>query len=148
MDFGIICLPSVENRKDIAFAEANGFTHGWLGDSQMVWADVFQCLALCANDTRKIKLGTNVTNPSSRIAPVTACNFATLNQLAPGRVIMGIGICSLFQPISSDEIRQLGARGWSQWEYHDRVQGRHRGETRCPLRSRDVHAAYKDVFLP
>ena len=40
---------------------------------------------------RKIKLGTNVTNPSSRIAPVTACNFATLNVLAPGRVIMGIG---------------------------------------------------------
>jgi 5,10-methylenetetrahydromethanopterin reductase len=46
---------------------------------------------LCANDTSKIKLGTNVTNPSSRIAPVTACNFATLNVLAPGRVIMGIG---------------------------------------------------------
>jgi alkanesulfonate monooxygenase SsuD/methylene tetrahydromethanopterin reductase-like flavin-dependent oxidoreductase (luciferase family) len=91
MDFGIICLASVESRKDIAFAEANGFTHGWLADSQMVWADVFQCLALCANDTTKIKLGTNVTNPSSRIAPVTACNFATLNQLAPGRVIMGIG---------------------------------------------------------
>jgi hypothetical protein len=47
---------------------------------------------LCANDTSKIKLGTNVTNPSSRIAPVTACNFATLNALAPGRVvIIGIG---------------------------------------------------------
>ena len=91
MDFGIICLASVESGEDIAFAEANGFTHGWLADSQMVWADVFQCLALCANDTSKIKLGTNVTNPSSRIAPVTACNFATLNRLAPGRVIMGIG---------------------------------------------------------
>ena len=48
-------------------------------------------LALAANDTTKIKLGTNVTNPSSRIAPVAACNFATLNVLAPGRVIMGIG---------------------------------------------------------
>ena len=90
MDFGIVCLASVESRKDIAFAEANGFTHGWLADSQMVWADVFM-LALCANDTSKIKLGTNVTNSSSRIAPVTACNFATLNVLAPGRVIMGIG---------------------------------------------------------
>ena len=41
MDFGIVCLASVESRKDIAFAEANGFTHGWLADSQMVWADVF-----------------------------------------------------------------------------------------------------------
>jgi alkanesulfonate monooxygenase SsuD/methylene tetrahydromethanopterin reductase-like flavin-dependent oxidoreductase (luciferase family) len=84
MDFGMIWLASVDVRKEVAFAEANGFTHAWLGDSQMVWADVYQCLALCANDTSKIKLGTNVTNPSSRIAPVTACNFATLNALAPG----------------------------------------------------------------
>ena len=91
MDFGIVCLTSVDSRKDVAYAEAKGFTHAWLADSQMVWADVFQCLALCANDTSTIKLGTNVTNPSSRIAPVTACNFATLNVLAPGRVIMGIG---------------------------------------------------------
>jgi 5,10-methylenetetrahydromethanopterin reductase len=91
MDFGIISLARVDSRKDVAFAEASSFTHAWLADSQMVWADVYQCLALCANDTSKIKLGTNVTNPSSRIAPVTACNFATLNVLAPGRVIMGIG---------------------------------------------------------
>jgi 5,10-methylenetetrahydromethanopterin reductase len=91
MDFGIVCLTGVGSRKDVIYAEAKGFTHAWLADSQMVWADVFQCLALCANDTRTIKLGTNVTNPNSRIAPVTACNFATLNMLAPGRVIMGIG---------------------------------------------------------
>jgi 5,10-methylenetetrahydromethanopterin reductase len=91
MDFGILCAASVDSWKDVAFAESNGFTHGWIADSQMVWADPYQCLALCAINTRTIKLGTNVTNPSSRIAPVTACNFATLNALAPGRVIMGIG---------------------------------------------------------
>jgi 5,10-methylenetetrahydromethanopterin reductase len=91
MDFGILCLANVETWKDVAFAESHGFTHAWIADSQMVWADPFQCLALCAINTRTIKLGTNVTNPSSRIAPVTACSFATLNALAPGRVIMGIG---------------------------------------------------------
>jgi 5,10-methylenetetrahydromethanopterin reductase len=91
MDFGILCAASTDGWKDVAFAETNGFTHAWMADSQMVWADPFQCLALCAVNTRTIKLGTNVTNPSSRIAPVTACNFATLNALAPGRVIMGIG---------------------------------------------------------
>ncbi len=91
MDFGIIFLSSVESCKEAAFAEAKGFTHAWFGDSQMVWADVYQCMALSATTTKTIKLGTNVTNPSSRIAPVTACNFATLNVLAPGRVIMGIG---------------------------------------------------------
>ena len=91
MDFGIICAANVGCRAEVALAEDRGFTHAWLADSQMVWADVFQCMALCANDTKTIKLGTNVTNPSSRIAPVTACNFATVNVLAPGRVIMGIG---------------------------------------------------------
>jgi 5,10-methylenetetrahydromethanopterin reductase len=91
MDFGILSLASVDIWRDIAFAESNGFSHAWVADSQMVWADPYQCLALCAVNTRTIKLGTNVTNPSSRIAPVTACNFATLNALAPGRVIMGIG---------------------------------------------------------
>jgi alkanesulfonate monooxygenase SsuD/methylene tetrahydromethanopterin reductase-like flavin-dependent oxidoreductase (luciferase family) len=91
MDFGVIFLSHVECYKEAAFAESKGFTHAWFGDSQMVWADVYQCMALCATKTTTIKLGTNVTNPSSRIAPVTACNFATLNVLAPGRVIMGIG---------------------------------------------------------
>lgn len=91
MDFGIIFLSHVESYKEAALAETQGFTHAWFGDSQMVWADVYQCMALCATKTTTIKLGTNVTNPSSRIAPVTACNFATLNVLAPGRVIMGIG---------------------------------------------------------
>ena len=91
MDFGVIFLSHIESYKEAAFAESKGFTHAWFGDSQMVWADVYQCMALCATKTATIKLGTNVTNPSSRIAPVTACNFATLNVLAPGRVIMGIG---------------------------------------------------------
>ncbi|MBF6558890.1 MAG: LLM class flavin-dependent oxidoreductase [Candidatus Binataceae bacterium] len=91
MDFGVIFLSHVESYKDVMFAESKGFSHAWFGDSQMVWGDVYQCMALCAAKTSTIKLGTNVTNPSSRIAPVTACNFATLNVLAPGRVIMGIG---------------------------------------------------------
>ena len=91
MDFGVIFLSHVDSYKHVALAESQGFSHAWFGDSQMVWADVYQCMALCAANTTTIKLGTNVTNPSSRIAPVTAGNFATLNVLAPGRVIMGIG---------------------------------------------------------
>ena len=91
MDYGAIFLSHVGSYKDVMLAEEKGYTHAWFGDSQMVWGDVYQCMALCATHTSKIKLGTNVTNPSSRIAPVTACNFGTLNVLAPGRLIMGIG---------------------------------------------------------
>jgi 5,10-methylenetetrahydromethanopterin reductase len=36
-------------------------------------------------------LGTLVAIPSNRIAPVTASAVATLNALAPGRIILGIG---------------------------------------------------------
>jgi alkanesulfonate monooxygenase SsuD/methylene tetrahydromethanopterin reductase-like flavin-dependent oxidoreductase (luciferase family) len=91
MDYGFAFLSAVDIHKDVVLAERKGFTHAWLYDTQMICADVFQCLALCAAKTKKIKLGTNVTNPLSRIAPVTANNFATLNLLAPGRAIMGIG---------------------------------------------------------
>src|ERR1700730_11151075 len=91
MDYGFAFLSAVDIHKDVALAERKGFTHAWLYDTQMICADVFQSLALCATKTRKIKLGTNVTNPLSRIAPVTANNFATLNLLAPGRTFMGIG---------------------------------------------------------
>ena len=91
MDFGFAFLSTVDIPDDVAFAESVGFTHAWLYDTQMICADVYQCLALCTTKTNKIKLGTNVTNPSSRIAPVTANSFATLNLLAPGRIIMGIG---------------------------------------------------------
>ncbi|MCC7121283.1 MAG: LLM class flavin-dependent oxidoreductase [Gammaproteobacteria bacterium] len=91
MDYGFAFLSTVDIADDVALAEREGFTHAWLYDTQMICADVFQCLALCSQKTHTIKLGTNVTNPSSRIAPVTANSFATLNLLAPGRVIMGIG---------------------------------------------------------
>jgi alkanesulfonate monooxygenase SsuD/methylene tetrahydromethanopterin reductase-like flavin-dependent oxidoreductase (luciferase family) len=91
MDYGLAFLSAVDIHREAVQAEERGFTHMWLYDTQMVCADPFPCLALCAGKTKKIRLGTNVTNPKSRIAPVTACNFATLNQLAPGRVVMGIG---------------------------------------------------------
>ncbi|HJP36051.1 MAG TPA: LLM class flavin-dependent oxidoreductase [Gammaproteobacteria bacterium] len=91
MDYSFAFLSTIDIADDVAFAERRGFTHAWLYDTQMICADVYQCLALCATKTNTIKLGTNVTNPASRIAPVTANSFATLNLLAPGRVIMGIG---------------------------------------------------------
>jgi 5,10-methylenetetrahydromethanopterin reductase len=81
----------VDIHKDVELAEGKGFSHAWLYDTQMICADVFQCLALCTAKTKKIKLGTNVTNPLSRIALVSANKFAILNLLAPGRAIMGIG---------------------------------------------------------
>ncbi|MCS6924879.1 MAG: LLM class flavin-dependent oxidoreductase [Candidatus Binatia bacterium] len=91
MDFGFVFFGSVQVYPDVAFAERRGFTHAWLYDSQMLASDVYAALALCAVNTKKIFLGPGVTNPSSRIAPMTACAIASINALAPGRVILGIG---------------------------------------------------------
>ena len=91
MDYGI-AIPSYINAwKDVQAAEKAGFTHAWFFDSQLIYSDVWATMALAAQNTKKIKLGTLVAIPSNRIVPVTAAAAATINKLAPGRVIVGIG---------------------------------------------------------
>jgi len=91
MDFGFVFFGSVQIYPEVVLAEKRGFTHAWLYDSQMLASDVYAALALCAAYTQKIFLGPGVTNPASRIAPMTACAIASINALAPGRTILGIG---------------------------------------------------------
>ena len=91
MQFAIAYPAKPDAWKDLVVAEQNGFTHAWLFDSQMLYSDVYACLALAAEHTTSIVLGTGVAIPSSRIAPVTAHSIATINQMAPGRVILGLG---------------------------------------------------------
>jgi alkanesulfonate monooxygenase SsuD/methylene tetrahydromethanopterin reductase-like flavin-dependent oxidoreductase (luciferase family) len=92
MDFGVcvlskpdLCAPQAQ------LAEDCGFTHVWVSDTQMMAGDPYLCLGLIAQQTKRVKLGTGVAVVGTRIAPVTANSIATLNQLAPGRVILGIG---------------------------------------------------------
>lgn len=91
MEFGIAYAARPDAWKDAIIAEDNGFTHCWFYDSQMIYSDVYVCMALAAERTKKIKLATGVAIPSNRIPPVTAHSIATINQLAPGRAILGIG---------------------------------------------------------
>jgi len=91
MEFGISYPARPDAWKDLVIAEDHGFTHCWFYDSQMIYSDVYACMALAAEHTTKIKLATGVAIPSNRIAPVTAHSIATINQLAPGRAILGIG---------------------------------------------------------
>ena len=91
MDYGIALVPSPDCWKVVKRAEELGFTHAWFYDSQMLYSDVFSCMALAAANTSRIKLGTGVLIPTNRIAPMAACGFGTLNQIAPGRIIFGVG---------------------------------------------------------
>jgi 5,10-methylenetetrahydromethanopterin reductase len=91
MNLGIAFPSYIDAWKDCEVAEASGFTHAWFYDTQLLCSDVYATMALAAEHTKTMKLGTLVAIPSNRIAPVTASAVATINALAPGRVILGIG---------------------------------------------------------
>jgi alkanesulfonate monooxygenase SsuD/methylene tetrahydromethanopterin reductase-like flavin-dependent oxidoreductase (luciferase family) len=57
----------------------------------MLYSDIYATMALVAEHTNHIKIGTGIAVPSNRIAPVTAHSIATISQLAPGRTMLGIG---------------------------------------------------------
>jgi alkanesulfonate monooxygenase SsuD/methylene tetrahydromethanopterin reductase-like flavin-dependent oxidoreductase (luciferase family) len=72
-------------------AEELGFSSFWVYDTPMLHGDPFVALSLCAKVTSRIKLGLGVTSPALRSIPAAASAFASLNALAPGRIICGIG---------------------------------------------------------
>jgi alkanesulfonate monooxygenase SsuD/methylene tetrahydromethanopterin reductase-like flavin-dependent oxidoreductase (luciferase family) len=85
----VAAQPGVE---DLAVqAEELGLRSFWVNDSPMVHGDPFVALSLCAKATRRIRLGIGVTSPALRSAPAAASAFASLNALAPGRIICGVG---------------------------------------------------------
>jgi 5,10-methylenetetrahydromethanopterin reductase len=81
--------PGVEDLA--ARAEELGFSSFWVYDTPMVNGDPFIALALCAKATSRIKLGIGVTSPALRSSPAAAAALSSLNAIAPGRVICGIG---------------------------------------------------------
>jgi 5,10-methylenetetrahydromethanopterin reductase len=92
MDFGTLIFTKPERAmRDVPYAEERGFSHAWIPDSHMIWGDTYACMALAAVNSKRIKLGTGVAIATNRIPPVTVHSIATINQLAPGRTILGFG---------------------------------------------------------
>lgn len=91
MEFGVCVDTHVSKWDLIRYAEELGLDRAWVPDSQMIWSDCYATLALAAVNTKRIKIGTGVAIPGTRIAPVTAHSIASISQLAPGRVFLGIG---------------------------------------------------------
>ena len=68
MDIGI-CVASHIGDIDYAVrAEALGYSHAWLADSQMIWSDCYATLALVADRTERIRIGTGVAVTGTRPA--------------------------------------------------------------------------------
>lgn len=91
MDYGIGVPSYIDAWREVQTAEEAGFTHAWFYDSQLIYSDVYATMALAAQNTSRIRIGTLVAIPSNRIAPVTASAIATINKLAPGRVTLAMG---------------------------------------------------------
>src|SRR6186713_3305201 len=91
MRFGAMVATRISDWRLLQFAEELGYDSGWVPDSQMIWSDCYAVLALAAANTSRIRLGTGVAIPGTRLAPVTAHAIASINRLAPGRVFLGIG---------------------------------------------------------
>ena len=73
-----------------ACAERTGFDDVWWPDHYM-HRDVGATLTACALATERVRLGTAVTSPRLRHPAVLASLFASLAEIAPGRIVAGIG---------------------------------------------------------
>ena len=62
-----------------------------VADSPNLLREMYISTSMALTGTESIPVITYVTNPVSRHPSVTACGFMTLNELAPGRIGMGIG---------------------------------------------------------
>ena len=94
-DFGVGLFPTEPLPKMIHLAKVTeqlGYSHIWVGDSHLIWREAYVNMAAMALSTTKVKLGTGVTNPLTRHPSVIASAYATLEEYAPGRTIVGIGL--------------------------------------------------------
>ncbi len=73
------------------FAEQNGFDQLWIAESHLTCRDHNVALTLAILNTSTIKLGPGVSNPVLHDDTVAASTIATLDELAGGRVMFGIG---------------------------------------------------------
>jgi 5,10-methylenetetrahydromethanopterin reductase len=74
----------------VQYAESRGFEAVWQAESRLV-RDAIVPMAAFAATTRHIKIGSGVINNWTRNAAVIAATFLTLDDLAPDRIICGIG---------------------------------------------------------
>ncbi|HEX6210776.1 MAG TPA: LLM class flavin-dependent oxidoreductase [Methylomirabilota bacterium] len=77
---------------DVRRAEALGWDAALQPDSQLRRRDTYVLLAAAAQATERIVLGPLLANPINRHPTVTASSIATIDELAPGRTLLGWGV--------------------------------------------------------
>ena len=77
---------------DVRRAERLGWDAALQPDSQLRRRDTYVLLAAAARATERVTLGPLLANPVNRHPTVTASSIATIDELAPGRVLLGWGV--------------------------------------------------------
>lgn len=112
MEFGIGLMGEHPARRMSALfqlIESSGFDQVWVLDERF-YRDVFVNMTLAACLTRKVKVGSMVTDPYVRHPAVTAAAAASVDELSCGRCILGMGAgISGFQEMGIQRVRPARA---------------------------------------
>ncbi len=82
IDYKVLC-------EKVQIADAAGVHSAWVPEA---WGrDAFTILTLLADKTQHIQLGTAIVNTYSRTPAALAQHFATMDELAGGRMLLGLG---------------------------------------------------------
>jgi alkanesulfonate monooxygenase SsuD/methylene tetrahydromethanopterin reductase-like flavin-dependent oxidoreductase (luciferase family) len=82
-------------------AEEHGLDHVWVPDHLVFHRPIVEALttlAMIAGATSRVKLGTAILNPALRPLIWTAKQLQTLETLAPGRTLLGVGMGGEYEP--------------------------------------------------
>jgi 5,10-methylenetetrahydromethanopterin reductase len=90
--------PIRDGMEYVRYAEQRGFEAVWQAESRLV-REATVPLAAFAAVTSRIKVGSGVIPIWTRNVGLLAATFATLDELAPGRVILGLG--AWWEPLAS-----------------------------------------------
>ncbi|GJM38888.1 MAG: 5,10-methylenetetrahydromethanopterin reductase [Acidimicrobiales bacterium] len=80
------------------FADTHGFESVWVAEGRLA-RDGIVPAAVIASRTQRVGVATGVVNNKSRNAALMAVTFKTIDEIAPGRAILGIG--AWWEPIAS-----------------------------------------------
>lgn len=90
MHFGVSC-GFINEVGFVSRAENLGFDFAWFPDTHLMRSNIWATMAIAAERTQRMRLGSGLAIPGLRLAPVAANAIATINRLAPGRVFFGVG---------------------------------------------------------
>jgi 5,10-methylenetetrahydromethanopterin reductase len=119
-------VPSPRIVAEAQLAEELGYTRAYVCDSPALYGDIWITLARIAEHTSVIGLGTGVLVPFTRHPVVNAAAIATIEAIAPGRLVVALGAGNSARRALGDRLPSRQA--WLR-DYVVALRGLLRGET-------------------